>query len=85
MAQYIEQAYTDGDWKGFKFTVKQFDNVQEIIEGLGEDNVLALVNQQVSSRIRAKVKNGLPKGLSGDELANAQQRLVQKHPDNVLF
>jgi hypothetical protein len=85
MAQHIEQTYKDGDWKGFKFSVKQFDSTVEAVEGLGEDNVLALVNQQVASRIRSKVKNGLPKGLGGDDLANAQQRLMDKHPDGVLF
>ena len=85
MAQHIEQTYKDGDWKGFKFSVKQFDSTVEAVEGLGEDNVLALVNQQVASRIRSKVKNGLPKGLSGDDLANSQQRLLDKHPDGVLF
>lgn len=85
MAQHIEQTYKDGDWKGFKFSVKQFDSTAEAVEGLGEDNVLALVNQQVASRIRSKVKNGLPKGLVGDDLVNAQQRLMDKHPDGVLF
>ena len=85
MAQHIEQTYKDGDWKGFKFSVKQFDSTVEAVEGLGEDNVLALVNQQVASRIRSKVKNGLPKGLGGDDLANAQQRLMDKHPNAVLF
>ena len=29
MAQHIEQTYKDGDWKGFKFTVKQFDSIVE--------------------------------------------------------
>ena len=85
MAQHNEQTYKDGDWKGFKFTVKQFDSIVEAAEGLGEDNVLSLVNQQVASRIRSKVKNGLPKGLGGDDLVNAQQRLMDKHPDGVLF
>lgn len=85
MAQHIEQVYKDGDWKGFKFVVKQFDSTSEAVESLGEDNILALVNQQVASRIRAKVKNGLPKGLAGDDLANAQARLNDKHPDGVLF
>ena len=85
MAQYIEQTYKDGDWKGFKFTVKQFDNTAEVVESLGEDNALALCNQQIASRIRAKVKNSLPKGLSGDELASNQQRLADKHVDSVLF
>ena len=65
MAQYITQEYKDGDWKGFKFTVKQFDTSAEAVESLGEENVLALLNQQTASRIRAKVKNSLPKGLSG--------------------
>ena len=65
--------------------MKQFDSTVEAVEGLGEDNVLALVNQQVASRIRSKVKNGLPKGLGGDDLANAQQRLLDKHADGVLF
>ena len=85
MAQYIEQEYKDGDWKGFKFTVKQFDSSTEAVESIGEDNILALVNQQFASRVRAKVKNSLPKGLSGGELATAQQRLMDKHTDGVLF
>jgi hypothetical protein len=85
MAQYIEQTYKDGDWKGFRFTVKQFDNTAEVVESLGEDNVLALCNQQIASRIRAKVKNSLPKGLSGGELASHQQRLADKHSDSILF
>ena len=72
MAQYIEQEYKDGDWKGFKFSVKQFDSTAEAIDSIGEDNILSLLNQQCASRIRAKVKNSLPKGLSGEELATAQ-------------
>ena len=85
MPQYIEQEYKDGDWKGFKFTVKQFDTVAESVECVGEDNILALFNQQCANRIRAKVKNSLPKGLSGEELTTAQQRLLDKNPDGVLF
>jgi hypothetical protein len=85
MAQYIEQEYKDGDWKGFKFTVKQFDSPTEAIEAIGEDNILSLVNQQFASRIRAKVKNSLPKGLIGEDLTAAQQRLADKHTDGVLF
>tara|TARA_Y100001951_G_scaffold83041_1_gene71808 strand:+ start:1163 stop:1570 length:408 start_codon:yes stop_codon:yes gene_type:complete len=85
MAQYIEQEYKDGDWKGFKFSVKQFDSTAEAIDSIGEDNILSLLNQQCASRIRAKVKNSLPKGLSGEELATAQKRLVSKNPDGVLF
>ena len=79
MAQYIEQEYKDGDWKGFKFSVKQFDSTAEAVDSIGEDNILSLLNQQCASRIRAKVKNSLPKGLSGEELATA------KNPDGVLF
>ena len=85
MAQYIEQEYKDGDWKGFKFTVKQFDNTAEAVDSIGEDNILSLVNQQFASRIRAKVKNSLPKGLIGEDLTAAQQRLADKHTDGVLF
>ena len=85
MAQYITQEYKDGDWKGFKFTVKQFDTSSEAVESLGEENVLALLNQQTASRIRAKVKNSLPKGLSGEGLADAQHKLTEKHSDGVLF
>ena len=85
MPQYIEQEYKDGDWKGFKFTVKQFDSTAEAVDSIGEDNILSLVNQQFASRIRAKVKNSLPKGLSGEDLTASQQRLADKHPDGVLF
>ena len=73
MAQHIEQTYKDGDWKGFKFTVKQFDSTAEAVDSIGEDNILSLVNQQFASRIRAKVKNSLPKGLIGEDLTAAQQ------------
>ena len=85
MAQYNVQEYKDGDWKGFKFTVKQFDSAAEAVDAIGETNVLALLNQQVASRIRAKVKNSLPKGLSGDDLLTSQSRYQEKHPDGVLF
>jgi hypothetical protein len=85
MAQYNVQEYKDGDWKGFKFTVKQFDSTVEAVEAIGESNVLALLNQQVASRIRAKVKNSLPKGLTKDELLTQQSRLQEKHTDGVLF
>ena len=85
MAQYIEQDYKDGDWKGFKFTVKQFDSTAEAVDSIGEDNILSLVNQQFASRIRAKVKNSLPKGLSGEDLTASQQRLTDKHVDGLLF
>ena len=85
MAQYIEQEYKDGDWKGFKFTVKQVDSTAEAVDSIGEDNILSLVNQQFASRIRAKVKNSLPKGLSGEDLTASQQRLTDKHVDGLLF
>ncbi len=85
MAQHIEQTYKDGDWKGFKFTVKQFDSTAEAVDSIGEDNILSLVNQQFASRIRAKVKNSLPKGLSGEDLTASQQRLTDKHVDGLLF
>jgi hypothetical protein len=85
MAQYSVQEYKDGDWKGFRFTVKEFDSAAEAVDSIGENNVLALLNQQVASRIRAKVKNSLPKGLSGDDLLTAQSRYQEKHPDGVLF
>jgi len=85
MPQYIEQEYKDGDWKGFKFTVKQFDSTAEAVDSIGEDNILSLVNQQFASRIRAKVKNSLPKGLSGEDLTASQQRLTDKHTDGLLF
>ena len=85
MAQYIEQEYKDGDWKGFKFSVKQFDSTAEAIDSIGEDNILSLLNQQCASRIRAKVKNSLPKGLSGEDLTASQQRLTDKHVDGLLF
>jgi hypothetical protein len=85
MAQYTEQEYKDGDWKGFKFTVKQFDSTAEAVDSIGEDNILSLVNQQFASRIRAKVKNSLPKGLSGEDLTASQQRLTDKHVDGLLF
>jgi hypothetical protein len=85
MAQYIEQEYKDGDWKGFRFTVKQFDSTAEAVDSIGEDNILSLVNQQFASRIRAKVKNSLPKGLSGEDLTASQQRLTDKHVDGLLF
>lgn len=85
MAQYNVQEYKDGDWKGFKFTVKQFDSTVEAVEAIGESNVLALLNQQVASRIRAKVKNSLPKGLNEDDLKTQQSRLQEKHHEGVLF
>ena len=36
MAQYNVQEYKDGDWKGFKFTVKQFDSAAEAVDSFGE-------------------------------------------------
>jgi|TARA_R100001082_G_scaffold110156_1_gene89217 hypothetical protein len=85
MATYNVGEFKDGDWKGFKFNVVSYESAAEAVESLGESNVLALLNQQVASRIRAKVKNSLPKQLSGDDLITQQSRLQERHPDGVLF
>ena len=85
MAKYIEAEYKDGDYAGFKFVHPEFESTAESVERYGEALILGLINQQVASRVRAKVKNGLPKNLGADDLRIHIERLRQQKPDGILF
>jgi len=77
--------FKEGDFKGFKFTVPVFNTLDAAITTYGAEKVLSLLNTQVDARIRTKVKNGLPKELTGSALAAKTAELLQKHPGGVLF
>jgi len=77
--------FKEGDFKGFKFTVPVFNTLDAAIETYGSEKVLSLLNTQVDARIRTKVKNGLPKELTGSALAAKTAELLQKHAGGILF
>ena len=89
--------FEDGDYKGFKYNVPSYNvsgsvvsatidaGTAKAIETYGEGAVLALLNSSILGRIRTKVKNALPKGLTGQALAAEQQKQLTLHPDGVLY
>jgi hypothetical protein len=77
--------FKEGDFKGFKFTVPVFNTLDAVVGTYGQDKVLSLLNTQIDARIRTKVKNGLPKELTGTALAAKQAELMQKHVGGLLF
>lgn len=78
--------FQDGDWKGFKFVAPAYNSLDAAIETYGADKVLSLLNTQIDSRIRTKVKNGLKiyGNLKGSELVAKQTELASKN-SGILF
>lgn len=75
--------FQSGDWEGYKFAVPEFKTTSDVVSRYGEEKTLALLNQQVSARIRSTVKNSLkPNGKTTEEL---KAELDQKHPDQVIY
>jgi len=83
--QHKQEKYVDGDFKGLKFFVPVFEKLSEAVESYTEATVLALLNQQVQSRLRTKVKNSLPKNLPTSQLERYKDELYRKHPDGCVF
>ena len=83
--QYKQEKYVDGDFKGLKFFVPVFEKLSEAVESYTEATVLALLNQQVQSRLRTKVKNSLPKNLPTSQLERYKDELYRKHPEGCVF
>ena len=83
--QYKQEKYVDGDFKGLKFFVPVFEKLSEAVESYTEATVLALLNQQIQSRLRTKVKNSLPKNLPTSQLERYKDELYRKHPDGCVF
>tara|TARA_R100000458_G_C8222899_1_gene206719 strand:+ start:467 stop:892 length:426 start_codon:yes stop_codon:yes gene_type:complete len=88
MAETIETNYEvehfqSGLWEGFKFHVPEFKTTSDVVNRYGEEKTLALLNQQVSARIRSTVKNSLkPNGKTSEEL---KIELSEKYPDLVIY
>ena len=83
--QHKQEKYVDGDFKGLKFFVPVFEKLSEAVESYTEATVLALLNQQVQSRLRTKVKNSLPKNLPTSQLERYKDELYRKHPEGCVF
>tara|TARA_R100000963_G_scaffold34262_1_gene27601 strand:- start:169 stop:570 length:402 start_codon:yes stop_codon:yes gene_type:complete len=83
--QHKQEKYVDGDFKGLKFFVPVFEKLSEAVESYTEATVLALLNQQVQSRLRTKVKNSLPKNLPTSQLERYKEELYRKHPEGCVF
>tara|TARA_Y100000034_G_scaffold14164_1_gene14839 strand:+ start:1886 stop:2287 length:402 start_codon:yes stop_codon:yes gene_type:complete len=83
--QYKLEKFIDGDFKGIKFYVPVFEKLSEAVEAYTEPTILALLNQQVQSRLRTKVKNSLPKNLLTSQLERYKDELYRKHPDGCIF
>ena len=80
---YTMEHFQSGDWEGYKFAVPEFKTTADVVSRYGEEKTLALLNQQVSARIRSTVKNSLkPNGKTTEEL---KAELDQKHPDQVIY
>lgn len=82
---YEVNEFEEGDFKGFKFTVPEFNTMEAAVETYGADKVLSLLNTQINARIRTKVKNGLPKNLKPVDLAAKHAELLAKHTGGILF
>jgi len=83
--QHKQEKYIDGDFKGLKFFVPVFEKLSEAVESYTEATVLALLNQQIQSRLRTKVKNSLPKNLPTSQLERYKDELYRKHPEGCVF
>jgi len=83
--QYKQEKFVEGDFKGVKFYVPVFEKLSEAVEAYTEPTILALLNQQVQSRLRTKVKNSLPKNLPTSQLERYKDELFRKHPDSCIF
>ena len=83
--QHKQEKYVDGDFKGLKFFVPVFEKLSEAVESYTEATVLALLNQQIQSRLRTKVKNSLPKNLPTSQLERYKEELYRKHPEGCVF
>ena len=80
---YTMEHFQSGDWEGYKFAVPEFKATADAVSRYGEEKTLALLNQQVSARIRSTVKNSLkPNGKTTEEL---KAELDQQHPDQVIY
>tara|TARA_R100000315_G_C5230968_1_gene141997 strand:+ start:487 stop:906 length:420 start_codon:yes stop_codon:yes gene_type:complete len=80
---YTMEHFQSGDWEGYKFAVPEFKTTADVVSRYGEEKTLALLNQQVSARIRSTVKNSLkPNGKTTEEL---KAELDQQHPDQVIY
>jgi hypothetical protein len=80
---YTMEHFQSGDWEGYKFAVPEFKATADVVSRYGEEKTLALLNQQVSARIRSTVKNSLkPNGKTTEEL---KAELDQQHPDQVIY
>tara|TARA_B100000700_G_C15037938_1_gene853719 strand:- start:2252 stop:2653 length:402 start_codon:yes stop_codon:yes gene_type:complete len=83
--QYKLEKFIDGDFRKISFYVPVFEKLSEAVEAYTEPTVLALLNQQVQSRLRTKVKNSLPKNLPSSQLHRYKDELYRKHPDGCIF
>lgn len=83
--KYKQEKFVEGDFKGLKFFVPVFEKLSEAIETYTEPTVLALLNQQIQSRLRTKVKNSLPKNLPTSQLERYKDELYRKHPEGCVF
>ena len=83
--QYKLEIFIDGDFRKISFYVPVFEKLSDAVEAYTEPTVLALLNQQVQSRLRTKVKNSLPKNLPSSQLHRYKDELYRKHPDGCIF
>lgn len=86
--EYETKEFSEGAFKGFKFVVPQYNNLDAAIEIYSADVILSLFNTQIASRIRTKVTNDLPetKNLKPNELSSlTASRLTATGGTGVLF
>ena len=69
-------SFEEGDAKGFKFNVPNYDKVTDYVAVYGEDVVASIVAAAIAARIRTKVKNDL--GLKDVKPHEVQAHIAKK-------
>lgn len=86
---YKEEVFQEGDWSGFRFYTPVFASTKggadAAIAHYGLENIVGMLNAQISSRLRSKVKNGLPKNLKGVELDKYKAEKLRSNVGGVLL
>jgi len=83
--KYKQEKFIEGDFKGLKFYVPVFETIEEVVSAYTEPTCLALLNQQIQSRLRTKTKNNLPKNLPSSQLERFKEDIFQKYPDGCVL
>jgi hypothetical protein len=80
------RTFEKGPEAGLKFAIPQAKTVEAAYNRYGADLLLTLVNQGLSTRVGAKVRNTkIPKNLTLEAQVQALATLVASNPDGLIF